>query len=497
MSVRFPLESFFQSSGNAAAQFAEDLRDEVVTFACELWSLYPNFLTQNSLPATAFARGFMNSACSPIQPPVTAPTLVFTGGQCPGTQYNVEANFDDGTTNGTFLTQTVVGPVDSVVTNVEPLSGNLFLISLDINARNNQGDPTNFFQDAARPNIVGTTAQTINVIPLFGGPNNCGDPPVNYQSPTPTSNDLTKVVNITNLDGLDNQIEIKYNKVSNNYNFPMGFKINGTNVVLDLSGLTIFGNVNVTTPTTPANNNTNDPPPPGSDGGNDGVGGDNDTVYDTDYPAIPDITVPETALEIIEWLVCMDGVISTITDTLKIVTGNSPLWNLIIDLIGNLLEELCGDEGTTELLAYPEWWNVRPGTQRPVIVYIFKELIANVWGPSSYESSVFNPRQTAIDDLATITSFDKTIGTFVASAVMVDGSKVKASGDTEVVALNNFNFLLNQVDPAQIPANINQAIIISEDQRLQVKTLKLRQVQYYPLGRGINRNPTIKRLLDP
>ena len=496
MSIFYPVEQFFQASGNAAAVFGEQLRDGIATFACNLWELYPNFITQSSLPAASFSRGFMNQMCSPIQPPVIAPSQTFTGGQCVGLNYTILVQFFFSDASTKEITLSLFGPISTLQGWLTPAGagwimngrGEGFDINGDPAVSVNQGGP-----------VFGTPTTVGFVLIPNGGPDVCGDPPINYNSPQPTSSDLQTVINITNLDGLDNSFDLVFNKVSNNYNFPMSFKLNGVNVVLDVGGITIFGNPTVNKPSTPANRTDNDPEKPGTDGGNDGVGGDNNTVYDNDYPTLPDITAPETALEVLEWLICIDGVITVVTDTLKVVTGNGPVLNLIIDLVGDILEEICeggGGDEVAPIVGFPEWYGIRPGTDRPAIVYLWKEFINNTWQPSTYSSTVSHPTAAAVADINTIVVPDKTMGTWVASLTLTDGSRIRTSGDTEVVALNNFNFLLNQVEPAFIPADVNTKIILSENQQLQVKTVKLRQIEYYPTGGGVNKSPTIRRVID-
>ena len=149
------------------------------------------------------------------------------------------------------------------------------------------------------------------------------------------------------------------------------------------------------------------------------------------------------------------------------------------------------------IVGLPEWYGIRPGASRPAIVFLWKEYIDDVWQKPTYSSTVSNPSAAAIADIPNIISQDKDMGTWVASLTLTDGSRIRTSGNTEVVALNNFNFLLNQVGPAFIPAMVNSKIILSENQQLQVKTVKLRQIEYYPQGGGVNRSPTIRRVLDP
>lgn len=512
MSIRFPLTEFFEQSGNSAAIFNEELRDKTVSFACSLWANYPAFITNGTNPGSSFARGFMNQACSMIQPPVNAPFLPFVGGQCLTNYWwdvvfvasrpvpSMNINIGDEIQGRSRIA--IPGKVDSTRflpgEDIRPYIG--LATSNGVEGNNITFDSNGIGIEYANPS---TEPLEINVIPVNqvvsqefvrvdGLPDDCGNVPSNYPVNPPTSQDLITNITITNLDGVDNVYEIVYNKISNQYNFPMGFKINGVNAVLDLSGLTIYGAPEVIQPTS-----GNDVPPPGSDGGDDGAGGENDKTYpDTEYPVLPDLDVPTVIDKAIEYVVCNDGVIEAVTDTLKLVTATVPYANLVIDILSGVVTDVCALEDVEATVGLPEYYGLRPGADRPAIVYIYKEFVGDVWQKSTYSSTVSNPSATAIAEINTIDVDDKTMGTIVYSLGLLDGSRIKTSGDTEVSAQANFNFLLGQVTSSLVPANVVDNIVISEYPRLQVKTVKCRQIEYYPSGKSAGVSPLVRRVID-
>lgn len=504
MSIFFSTREFFETSGNDAYKFSEELRDGIAGFACNLWSSFPGWMTQNSLPATSFARGFYNQMCSPIQPPVNAPSNTFTGGQCPGVQYRAQTVWNDNGSpavaptfppNGTLVT----GPILSMVNRTKAVSASKWRGETEVTYTLTTGGTAIVVLQTEQLN--GQPDSPVNsLVREDGQPDNCGNPPLEYPVTTPTVNDLTTTINITNLDGVMNSYELTVNQIQTNYNFPIGFKLNGVNVTLDLSGITIHGSpqvTNVTLTNTPTSTD-NAPDPPGTDGGRDGIGNSNDTVYDgQDYPTLPDFSNPETIVKVIEYVLCVDGVIQTVIETIKIIAPSSPLVDILLAILKNILEDICElqEEGMEATVGLPEWYGLKPGQDRQAIVYLWKEFINGKWQKPTYSSTVSNPRQSAIDDILTITVPDKVMGTFYATATMIDGSRIVATGDTEVTALNNFNFLYNQVDPAFQPTDINQKIVISENQRIQVKTVKLRQIEYYPDGKAAGISPSIRRVI--
>lgn len=495
MSLNYRVEEFFESSGNAAAVFNENLRDGIINFSCNLWSQFPGWLTEGSQPLSSFARGFMNQMCSPVQPAVPIPSSPFQGGQCSGVNYNViytfeyESNFNPGVP--VSVNQQPFTLIDGAITE---------LSATQINARQFQYNAT-FADGTETAQVIGgmtpinttilPTGRFWTIVRPDGLPDNCGNPNEDYGSPMPLTNDLKTIITVTNLDGTDNNYDLVYNQINNNYNFPMGFKLGGTNVTLDLSGLTIHGAPQVTAPTS-----GNDVPPPGSDGGDNGIGDNNDTLYpEVGYPVLPELVTQTTAEETIEYLVCTAGVISTVSELLKLAPGTSPWLNLIVDLIDAITTELC-DMGTSEaIVGLPEYYGLRPGVERPAIVYLYKEYINGTWDASTYSSTVNNPSPAAVAAINTVVVPDKTMGIWVTSLNLTDGSRIKASGDTTTESQSVFNFLLNQVDPAFIPADVPGSTVVSSYPALQTKTVKCRQIEYYPNGKQAGVSPSIRRVI--
>lgn len=509
MSFRFPIESFFETSGAASAAFGEKLRDEVATFACELWSNYPDWMTRGLNPYNSWARGYMNQMCSSIQPPVAAPPTTFSGGQCPGVLYrfqwhpinnptnnNNEPLVVDYTTTITDNTIDYEGPISEVYLQ-DPAAqrvdfadylanGKVFTEAYNLGISDAVFQPRNFYGFV---NNWGLFPK--GFVRSDGMEDLCGNVPDPYGSPDPTSDDLIKEVPIPNPDGVDNVFVIQYNKQVNNYNFPIGFKVNGINIIIDIGGMVFFAPDGWGTPS-----GGNDVLPPGSDGGDDGEGGGNTTIFrDIDYPIAPESPVPRSVEEVITYLACVDGVIEIIETSLQVAVGFNPILSLIIEILGAILQDLC--ETPEASLGLPEYYGLQPGANRPAIVYLWKIFANDKWGASTYSSTVQYPTIAAIDNIENLTNIEKDIGTFKTYLRLTDGSLIQATGADELGAIANFNFLINQVDPFYIPADAPVSTITYEDTRLSNKTLTLRQVEYYPHGKAANISPSIKRVIEP
>lgn len=509
MSLKFPYSGFYESSGNSAALFQERVRDGIVSFACGIWGSFPNFVVKGRNPASSFARGYMNQVCSVVQPPVPYPDPPFQGGQCEvlyGVNYSraviVNGQLDSWQTGFTTTANAPLGPIQAVSLS----AGGVVQPSLEHWGFNGNGNasPTNGVNrlyvlnvtqaDGQIKPMINSTTSGIRFDGFFridNQPDNCGNPPVSYPENPPSSQDLTGNINIVNLDGVDNTYEITYNQISNEYNFPMGFKFNGVNVVLDLSGLTFYGDPNYTSPNAPNSN-----APPGSDGGKTGTGQDYVKPFpDQDYPVVPDFSVPETINELIEWVVCESGIISIIAETIKIPPGISPIWKIAIDLLVNLLEEVCESVETGDV-GFPEYYPVLPGTQRPAVVLYYKEVINGVKQRSTYTSTITHPSASLLANFDSILIPDKVMGQTVVSATLTDGSRIRASGNGSAVADGNFQFLLSQVDSSFVPSDIQSKKVSSFYDSLQIKTVVCSQMEYYPNGKASGVSPERLRIIS-
>jgi hypothetical protein len=514
MGFRYDTSTFFESSGSASAQFGEALRDGVVTFACGIWANFPDYIAQGTNPGSSWARGYMNTVCAPIQPPLPPPDSPFMGGQCCDAQYDVTVQYEfrrcagDVVVGGNTSTFSVTGQIIGLV--LHPCIQSPGLTCLDIEYRDCQGDT--FYEtvfsttreiaesdctgvggthpDADKINPGTSTYDITGVVRTDGMPDDCGNPGAGYNSPEPTSDDLrdTFVINVN--DGLDLDVDIAFNKNETNYNFPMFFKVNGVNVSLDLGGINFYGN-----PGGGGSGGGNDSPPPGSDGGEDGAGGSNDKIYDeNEYVVAPDFVVPEQVSLLIEYLLCNEGVQELVSETIKVGAGYNPLIVIIIDILKSLVEDVCTTE--TPTVGLPEYYYLRPGAERPAIVFLWKEYENDAWQNTTFASTVTHPSDAAIENIADLVSFPKKIGKYRQQITLIDGSKIMATGETATEADINFQFLLSRVNPVFLPANVGIATTTGYDERFTIRQVYLRQIEYYPFGKGANITPEIRRLLE-
>lgn len=482
MPVRFPPYTFFEQTGTNAARFTDKLRDGIVDFACEIWSKYPSYITENKSIGSSYARGFMTEACTPRHDPPPPPSSPFNGGQCPGVLYKVGCHWDNDDTP-----RVLVDNVEGAITNVvcHPPNGNYYTMTVESEGSGTlTGGNYNVYPQNLQPT-------DISVVRKDGQPDDCGDPEDDYTEPPPTSSDLTKILIIPLSDGTTWETQITYNQLSTSFNFPMGFILNGIYATLDVGGVTLFGSLEYHAPRT-----GNDPPPPGDDTASDGVGGGDTKRYPRqDYPTLPEFTSPQQENFDLPVLVCEDGVSNLNVRTVSLTPGVEGYARLMLDALNILLKSQC--EGETEaVLGFPEYYPVLPGTERPAIVYIWKELVGDTWQKSTYTSTVSNPNTQAIIEAGSPNPVTRDMGKYVASLLMTDGSRLRASGVDAFEARANLGFLISRTDPSYLPLDYNSCIVTTDYPKLELRTVNLRAVEYYPYGAAGNRTPESRVYLD-
>ena len=515
MSLNFPTSEFFQNSGNATASFTEQLRDGIASHACSIWSRFPRFVTRGRNPLSSFARGYMNQMCSGQTPPPVLSPPPFTGGQCCDKTYIVDYEFYFERCIGTVIwdvksSRQVDGAIRGMFFQRDSPTSNqwrLFIEAVRCNGTINRvllasttqlvfascatNDPT----DPKRTewNLARSYWRILSVTPADGSPDNCGNPASEYPpEPTPQPGDLSTTITITNLDGVDNTYDLTWNQINNNYNFPMGFRLGGVNVTLDVGGITIHGDTNITT-----SGGNNSSPPPGSEPATDEQGNEYiDTFPDGDYPVLPDLVQPETIEDTIEYLVCNTGVLDTVTEGIRRLPGTSPIEKVLQTMLEHLLREVCGSVNEAPSVGFPEYYPVIPGTERPAIVYYYKEVVNGALQRSTYTSTVSNPKPSVVSSLDTLVVPDKRMGKYVCSIVLTDGTRIRASGTTETSAIDNYLFLLNQVPVSLIPPNEVERRVIFFNKRLHETSVKCTQIEYYPNGKASGVSPAYLRKIS-
>lgn len=492
MVIFFDSSTFFQSSGNAAAQFGENLRDGVVTHACNIWGSFPRFITNGRNPASSFARGYMNQVCDGVTPipPIDAPP--FTGGQCSGVNYRIRAEYSytrqfDPTTytdgNVTF-SNGLLGAITRVDYFIQ--GGDTFQYDIDYfnGTQNTVGNVSQINVDDIIPETV-----VIIVERTDGQPDNCGSLPPSYPPETPPQpGDLNTTINITNIDGFDTIYDITWNQVNNNYNFPMYFKVNGINVTLDLGGINIYGD-----PQADSINNPKSTDSPGTDGGRDSDGNDYTIIYpDQEFPTLPTFTQPDLIEAVFDYVLCESGVISELNQAVKLIPGTSVWITLLLEILTNIVEDICADDSDAGI---PEIYPALPGVGRPVVMLYYKEVTNGVKGRSTYTTTVVHPSASTITNLSTLAPPDRVLGQYVCSILLSDGSRVVARGDTPTEADTQFNYILGLITSSFVPPVPADTKVLTHNPRLQVKSVKCTQVEYYPDGKQPGVSPSERYLL--
>lgn len=495
MSIFFPVAEFFEKSGNRSAEYPEKLRDGIAQHVCNIWSRAPGYFVEDGTLFFSFARGYLNSMCAPVQPPVPAPEIPFTGGQC-DVVYNVSGvrgkngigHCDDLVVDIPWGLS-VRGPIRGIgqifiedrakfdcETGQQIGSMKWYSASLLHSGDNGEASTPIIFHDDAYDSSQVVIIQSVTR--ADGLADDCGDLGAGYPDVVVEPGDFDTTIEIDVGDGVPITHTVVYDQRSTTNNFPIGFQVNGNNVTVDVGGITITGN------SVPQSPDSDTPPsPPGSQKRRDETSTIKTTTFEAPAPAtFEDIPVTEFDDILVETVLCEEGVIEVVEEVLKLSPLDSDAIRLLFAVLKQIQEELCGAVDTE--VGFPEVYPVLPGVERPCIVYYWKEVKNGKKQPSTYTTTVPNPADAAIANIENVKPPKRTLGTTVLSIRLADGSRVIASGAGRSAALVGFTFLLSQVNAEFFPLEIDKCTVQTEYPKLQEKKVECVQIEYYPFGKA-------------
>lgn len=287
MSFRLTYAEVGERLGKNAYDLSAQLADKTRQFACQIWSLYPDWVTGNQSLGTSFARGLMTSVCQQDEPPPP-----YQGGNCPvayhafGTYYS--KNFSSGGCDVIAFWRTIGSASGTDISSWQPRQisssdprysikrsngGNIFIRQItfeDYTSKNTTltgGVPVSFRnKDFAclnqTNNPVGDRVRVTDLVRLDGLPDDC--PPLYpvyppSQPPSVISNqyDIQVDANTT----ITYNVSLKRSG-DNNFQFPLVFSWNDFDVALDAGGFTFDVDINPTISPPDADNPGGEPKPP-------------------------------------------------------------------------------------------------------------------------------------------------------------------------------------------------------------------------------------------
>lgn len=168
-------------AGSGAADFAIVAANAARNFSCGLFSLYPGAIIPNA--ADDFLTGLWNGFCKNSSPGLPAPPAIpFTGGQCPGTRYEVHIEFDLTSSGGTFHEvvddNNVYGPIAAIYQNsgVDSI-GDCLGFTIDAFTFTGAPYPPHGSFGGGAPYSIANFTVNVSVV---SGPDTCGDPPITF-----------------------------------------------------------------------------------------------------------------------------------------------------------------------------------------------------------------------------------------------------------------------------------------------------------------------------
>lgn len=238
MSIRYQLREFYDTTLDRSEDFGFQVANQVRRAICSVWSVTPGALIPN--PGDSFRRGAISSLCqdSPPPPPPVAP---FTGGQCPGVNYNVAVGV-----GFTVRSNNQVVPPTNPGVRTGPFLG-------PISPRGGREGDLYVWRNATDGKVLSSVNVQSNknpVIQLYdiqrvgGGPDNCGNPAPRYPGSDYIDDRDTIIEGDTIVEGDENNpITIDISPTFEDEvcigQFVFCADVEGNRVTLDVGGVTI------------------------------------------------------------------------------------------------------------------------------------------------------------------------------------------------------------------------------------------------------------------
>lgn len=263
MSVRYDLQEFYDTATDRTEDFGYQVANQARRALCGLWTNLPGALIPN--PGDAFRRGALSALCQDFPPP-DAPSVPFSGGQCPNVNYSFTVR---AIRNGVVVNNAGVSGLGPIGLEVEQTDNSS---PVNPDGRTRQAFAT--FQGGSVRVAAGsgdeqTQFSVVNVVRTDGNPDNCGNPQPVFEGPTTIDEGDTIFEGDTIVEGDRNiPITIDFSPTFEDEvcigQFVFCADVEGNRVTLDVGGVTI----NL----------------PGTGGGDQGSGGggDNDTITNID-----------------------------------------------------------------------------------------------------------------------------------------------------------------------------------------------------------------------
>lgn len=244
-----------EKSGQQTYDYVDQITTAARDFTCNLWKKFPNKMLGPVGLGSKFTIGYLNQACRDVVelPKVTEPP--FIGGQC-AFKYSVKidagvypstVNCDrpnDPISNFSFG---VWGPISDIsLTNQVGSCGGYSTLQLTAH-----GSSSETRTQVAETFIVSSFSygrfadiKSIKITPADGQPDDCGNPGVGYPpDPEPTTEDLNDTYIFNDYGGNTINVPVGLAVFDNDINLsleaPIELNIGGTNVSVDLGGITI------------------------------------------------------------------------------------------------------------------------------------------------------------------------------------------------------------------------------------------------------------------
>jgi hypothetical protein len=167
------------------------------------------------------------------------------------------------------------------------------------------------------------------------------------------------------------------------------------------------------------------------------------------------------------------------------------LW--VSDRLKHITKLIC--EMPEPTLGISEHFHLKPGTGRSSLLINYKEHDGWTWQRSTFTITVPHPSSSTVSSFETLQPPARSIGGHYVTLTLLDGSRLRATGDSIENAKAFMTYLVSLIDTQWIPPNWDLNLTESFSNKIATREVFPRKLEYFPEGQTSSNAPKYERFL--
>jgi hypothetical protein len=190
---------------------------------------------------------------------------------------------------------------------------------------------------------------------------------------------------------------------------------------------------------------------------------------------------------------CTEGELLEGTTIVDVPKGTASGWLWVSDRLKHITKLIC--EMPEPVLGVSEHFHLKPGTGRSALLINYKEHDGWTWQRSTFTITVPHPSSSTVSSFETLQPPARSIGGHYVTLTLLDGSRLRATGDTIENAKAFMAYLVSLIDTQWIPLNWDLNLTESFSNKIATREVFPRKLEYFPEGQTSSSAPKYERYL--